>query len=70
MTVLLASLGFGLLGPWLGGTDALARLNHVAHNGRIGVGIVLGSVVVGNPRPSRVVAGFNGPQPRVYDKEA
>ena len=61
---------FGLLGPWLGGTDTLARLNHVAHNGRISVGTVLGGVVVGEPRPSRVVAGFGGPQFLVFDGEA
>ena len=36
---------FGLIG--IGGTDTLARLNHVAHNCLIGVGTVLGRVVVG-----------------------
>ena len=61
---------FGLLGPWLGGMNALERLNHVDHNGRIDVGIVLGGVVVGKTRPRRVVAGFDGLQPRVFDEEA
>ena len=60
----------GIVGPWLGRMDALTRLNHVSHNGCIGVGTVLGGVVVGDPCPSIVVAGFYGPQLHVFDGEA
>ena len=59
----------GLLGLRFGRANALTGLDHVAQEGRVGVRAVLGSVGVGEPRPGGVVAGLDGSQPRVLDRE-
>ena len=61
---------FGCGGLGLGGTNTLARLDHVSHDGRIRFGTIFGRIVICETRPGGVVSSFDGAEPRVPDREA